>query len=374
MESTPNNEITIVQGWASPKSSYLEAHQNGKLLKLVTELSAVCNLSCPGCFVHKVGDKVSDKGKGKRNNELSYDEQISLLHEASELGAKTVDLVGAGEPTLDRNFERYLEEVENLGMNAVVFTHAATKTFSKENLSKYVGKPISFFVKLWSLDETKMNHYVRGSVSNYAAKRDAAIKNLKELGFMDGEEVSLDRTNKRVTRVGADILVMRSNIDEIPDIFRYCREMGIMPEIKTYIPQGPTKLDQLSNDFKGLSDEEQAKLKEDAVTMSEFSKLREELIRIDQEEFGNPEMHVVYPQGTFCTQSTGSLYVTIDGRVLSCVGTGHVYETYKPGVESLRKVIGSRVETVGVGCMPRFEDAKRIGDPVSAKTAAILTE
>lgn len=197
-------------------------------------------------------------------------------------------------------------------MRVVVFTHGATKIFKKDNLQKYQSRPISFFVKLWSLKPEKMNHYVRGSLINYSQIRDNTIQNLKELGFMNGAIVEIDGKQRKTTRVGADILVMKSNIDEIPDIFRFCRINNIMPLIKTYIPQGPTRLDHESGAFEGLSEEEQLELKSDAVFPEEFSKLRAELERIDREEFANEKLSVFYPQAGFCTQSAGSIYITIN--------------------------------------------------------------
>jgi len=303
----------IVEGWHHPMREYIEAHRQGTLLKLVTHLSNVCNLSCPGCFVNRPDDDVNEKRKARRHDEMSFEDQKALLQEAKQMGVKTIDVVGAGEPTLDPHFEQFVDEVERLGMDLIVFTHGATRIFKKENLAKYKDKPISFFIKLWSLDQDKMNQYVRGALQNYAQMRDEAIQNLEELGFMRGETVNIDGKDKQITRVGADILVMKSNLAEIPNIFRFCRLKGIMPEIKTYIPQGPTKLDQQGEFFTGLSTEEQEKLKADAVTPTEFAKLREKLEKIDKDEFGIDKLGVVYPQGMFCTQSAGALYITING-------------------------------------------------------------
>lgn len=362
----------IVKGWHYPMREYIDAHRQGILLKLVTHLSNVCNLSCPGCFVNRPGDDVTEKCKGRGRNEMSFEDQVKLLKEAKKMGIKTVDIVGAGEPTLDLHFDQFVDEVERLEMNLVVFTHGATKTFQKENLSKYINKPISFFIKLWSLNQDKMNGYVRGALRNYAQMRDEAIQNLENLGFMQGDTINLDDRERQITRVGADILVMKSNIIEIPDIFRFCRRKGIMPIIKTYIPQGPTKLDQKGKFFAGLSTEEQERLKANAVTPIEFAQLRQQLEVIDKEEFKNEKLGVFYPQGVICTQSAGSLYITINGDILSCVGTDHIYGKYKPGTDALFKTIRDRIEKVGVGCIPRIEEAQRLGNRIPIDERKIL--
>jgi MoaA/NifB/PqqE/SkfB family radical SAM enzyme len=363
---------SIVTGWDQSMKAYIEAHRTGQLLKLVTHTSNVCNLSCPGCFVNRPGDHITEKSKARSKNEMNFDEQVQLLEEAKKMGVKTVDIVGAGEPTLDNHFSDLINKVEELEMKAVVFTHGATRFFQKDNLVKYKDKPISFFIKLWSLNQDRMNHYVRGSLQNYAQSRDEAIANLRELGFMNGDNVEIDSIQRKTTRVGADILVMKSNIEETPDIFRFCRRNNIMPLIKTYIPQGPTKLDHESGVFEALSETEKQQLKSDAVFPEEFAKLRKELERIDKEEFGNTNLSVFYPQAVFCTQSAGSIYVTINGDILSCVGTSTKYDRYVPDTESLRRAIKERTEIVGLGCAPRIQEAERLGKHIPYEERNIL--
>lgn len=367
-----SNPLNIVAGWDHPMSEYIEAHRHGRLLKLVTHLSNVCNLSCPGCFVNRPDDNVTAQRKGRRPNEMTFEDQIALLREAREMGVQTVDIVGAGEPTLDPHFDEFVNEVARLEMDLVVFTHGATRVFRKDTLEKYRSKPISFVIKLWSLNPDKMNFYVRGALSNYSLVRDEAIQNLEDLGFMKGDRITLDGRDRQTTRVGADVLVMKSNLAEIPDIFRFCRSRNMMPIIKTYIPQGPTKLDQQSEYFPGLSDEEQRRLRADAISPSEFGLLRRLLETIDNEEFGNKPLGVVYPQGSICTQSAGALYVTINGDILSCVGTGLTYGKYQPGIQTLSQAVRERIEQVGVGCLPRVLEAKRLAQDMPPEEYEIL--
>ena len=191
--------------------------------------------------------------------------------------------------------------------------------------------------------------------------RNIALANLKELGFMDGEEVSIDGTKRRLTRVAADILVMKSNLDEILDIFRFCRENNIMPEIKNYIPEGPTRFDHEQGYFNDLSPEKREELKSEEVDQKAFAQLRKKLQKIDAEEYGNPTLPYFYPQAVFCTQSMGALYVTIRGDILGCVGTDHVYGKYQPGQEMLADALKSRKEDVSLGCAPRVREAHNRG-------------
>lgn len=74
---------------------YIEAHSQNDLLKLVTHLSNTCNLSCPGCFVNRPGDSITEKYKVRKADEMSFDNQMKLLEEAKAMGIKVVDIVGA---------------------------------------------------------------------------------------------------------------------------------------------------------------------------------------------------------------------------------------------------------------------------------------
>ena len=352
---------SLVKGWDHSIETYLEYHEKQKLLKLVTHMWNFCNLGCPGCFVNKVSDPKDISGdafKRKYQDEMFLDKRIELLKEAQSLGVKTVDYVGAGEPTLDPYFDVLVDTANTLGIHVVVFTHGATDVLlKKENLQKYIDKNISFFIKLWSFDPDKEKTLVRGRIKDYSLKRNQALNNLKDLGFMNGEIIEIDGIQRKTTRVAADILVTKSNYHEIPDIFRYCRYNNIMPEIKTYIPEGPTRMDQL-NEFVQLSHEEKEQLKKNEVNQKDFFILRKQIEAIDEKEFGIKKMPYFYPQGHFCTQSMAALYVDIRSNIYACVGTHHIYEKYTVGQNILQKVLCSRIERVGLGCIPRLEDSK----------------
>ncbi|MFC1648003.1 radical SAM protein [Nanoarchaeota archaeon] len=348
-------EPRIVEGWDIPKSEYLEAHTNDRLVKLLIELSNVCNLSCSGCFTNRVEEGWNSKTKKKLSDELHFDTYVSLFEEAAEMGVRSVDIVGSGEPTLDPRFKDILEVITGVGMRAVVFTHGATPTMQKEDW--YFDRDISFFLKMWSLDSQRQNEYVGGYSSKYSEMRTSALYRLVEAGFSEGKRVTFDGIAYRTTKLGGDVLVRNTNADEISDVLRFCRETGIMPLIKTYIPEGPTRIDQQAN-REIYSEEELRILKEDEISPENYSGLIEVLARIDREEFGIPDMKTFYPQGSKCTQSMATLHVTVTGDIRACVGTHNSYGTYKKGENMLFTAVQNRKETVGFGCVPRLEEIK----------------
>ena len=362
---------SIIKGWDIPKEAYRKAHREDGLVKLLIELSNVCNLSCSGCFTKRVEGGWTPTSKKRLPNEIDYETQLRLIEEAAELGVQTVDIVGAGEPTLDPTFYDVVDHVERLGMQAVVFTHGATRAF--EDVERWRDKEVSFFVKLWSRNPELQDGYVSGSLPDYSLIRDKTIERMVDVGLTEDGELSFDDIDYRTTRVGADVLVMRSNAGEIGDLLRYCRQRNIMPIIKTYIPEGPTRFDQEMN-LKVYQPEELDALRQDEISPEEFQAVREELIRIDREEFGIPQMSTFYPQASKCTQSMASLYVTITGEIKSCVGTHHSYGHYEPGKSMLARAVEERKEKVGFGCVPRLLDAQERGLKIDGALKVLYAE
>lgn len=361
----------IVKGWDIPREDYLKAHEEGGLVKLSIDLSNVCNLSCSGCFTKRVGDSWNGGSKHRLPNEISYEDQIALLEEASKLGTKSVDIVGAGEPTLDLNYKGIIKKIHDLGMHPIVFTHGATPYFNQ--LENFADKNISFFLKFWSQNPSLQNKYVQGSLRDYSKRRDRTLERLFSAGLNEGSNITLDGIDYNTTQVGADILVMRSNFDEIVDLFSFCRENNTMPLIKTYIPEGPTRFDQEAN-LGVYSPEQLLRLREDEIGPNKFLELREELAKLDKTENGVPLISVFYPQATKCTQSMASLYVTATGDIRSCVGTHVSYGTYEPNKGMLLDALKKRKERVGFGCVPRIDDAKERGIPLDPKLAKLYDE
>ena len=60
------------------------------------------------------------------DDEMPYEQRIQLADEAIGLGVKTVDIVGAGELTLDPYFESYVDYLLDKGIFVTVFTNGAT--------------------------------------------------------------------------------------------------------------------------------------------------------------------------------------------------------------------------------------------------------
>lgn len=90
---------------------------NNKLFSLNLRLTDMCNYRCIYCGTE-------DNRCRKCERELSTDEYIDLIHQAAELGAKSVVLGGNGEPTFTKNVSLILQEIHKLDMVPIMFTNA----------------------------------------------------------------------------------------------------------------------------------------------------------------------------------------------------------------------------------------------------------
>ncbi len=299
---------TIIKGWDISKEVYLEADKQKKLVKLCIELGTICNLDCKGCFT---------KNRDKTTKRLSFEEIIDLVQIAKNLGIKTIDIIGAGEPTINRHFYKLIDLIES-ELNCVVFTNLY-KPFKLSEKSYYV-------IKLWGYNE---DDYVgrRG----YSASKYKELELLLDQGLNLGTEIEVDGIHYLTTRLGADILVRNSNYQQVLNLFRLCRKNNIMPMIVDFIP---------NTEF------------EKKVSKEELSKLYQQIIKIDHEEFGIENIKTFYPQGSKCTQSIGSVYVDVYGNIKSCVGTGKIYGKLNEGY-TLEQFLYEREEIVGFDCNPR---------------------
>jgi MoaA/NifB/PqqE/SkfB family radical SAM enzyme len=376
---------SILRGWDINAKDYELAHERKSLVKLIIETSNVCNLACDGCFTNRMPGTWDANAKRRLDGEMI--EYHALIRQGLELGARTIDVVGAGEPFLAHHLstiEEYRRRVGKHVAHLVIASHGGegvldyefsrrkdygfNPTFS-HNSDGDLKSDISLIIKLWSLDPARQDDYVRKQ--GYAAQRDRTVTTLIENRWTRGRLVEVDGRKRLTTSVGADILVRKSNYQEIPPIFRFCRDRNIFPLVKTYIPDGPTRFS-ISGQREAYPAEQLNILREDEVSVDQYMTLRERLQRIDKEEYGIEPVDEFYPQASKCTQSIGSLYVTVRGEIRSCVGTPKIYGHFPE--TSLTEALRLRDEPVGFGCLPRYEEYHRRGIEMPLPLVQLLTK
>ncbi|HJX50041.1 hypothetical protein A3K73_00550 [Candidatus Pacearchaeota archaeon RBG_13_36_9] len=257
------------------------------------DLERICNLSCHGCFEHMNTDRTKTK--------LTYKEVMDITDFAYERGAQVIVIAGAGEPTLDSDFERIIEYIYQKRMGSVVFTNGSKLD---EKLSNFLfDNNVSILVKQFSMDFDKQD-FIIGRVGMSKKMREG----LETLMKVKKER---EKTGRKTSEVGVESYISLENIEEISEILRYCRRNKLIPYLESFIIRG--------------QDKEITKL---APTQEQLNRLFQELAKIDKEECGiQTPLKVGSPKygGGPCIRGKASFAVHTDGSVYECISGSHEF-------------------------------------------------
>jgi len=278
----------IIRGWGEfDKEEVRRAVEEQKILHMFAGVSAACDLNCIYCQT-KSGKAIE--------GELTLDERKDLLEQAKELGCKMVHIAARGEPTVDPLFSEQLRYMHKLGITPVIYTHAGNIDDKWADLLWETES--SVMVKIHSFDE-ELQDFFAGK-KGYAKRRFRGVEKLIEKGF--------NKTNP--TRLGADILVMKKNYDEIPSIFKWCRDRNIFPLVKPFLCNEKGKSDYVMNNL--------------YIPSLKVKELYEKLSQIDQKDYGYYWEPTPPYAGINCNYYYYNVVVTIMGDVWPCIGLPHL--------------------------------------------------
>jgi MoaA/NifB/PqqE/SkfB family radical SAM enzyme len=188
------------------------------------DLGIVCDLNCLYCFTHGA----SNGTPLHRNTTLSERTTLSLLDDFATSGAQTVNIVGGGEPLLYPRLSAVLEYLCDRQIAVVLFTNGIKLAAEPELLRFLFDADVTVVLKYNSRYHQLQDALVgrRG----YTDIRNKALDLLIQMGFNESEP----------TRLGVDTLVFAGNLEEIPDIHRWCRSNNVYPLTADFIPTGRT--------------------------------------------------------------------------------------------------------------------------------------
>ena len=118
-------------------------------MRITVETSKICNLKCRYCC--------ADAGN-PYPNELSYDEIISVIDQAKTFGARSVILIGGGEPLMYKRYFDLVDYINDNGMIPSSFTNCTLIT--KETAKRLYEKNVTITGKMNSFDENKQDYLV----------------------------------------------------------------------------------------------------------------------------------------------------------------------------------------------------------------------
>ncbi len=168
-------------------------------LSFELEITARCNNDCRHCYITlPAGDRAA------RDKELSFEEIREIADNAVSLGALWC-LITGGEPLLREDFSSIYLHMKKKGLLVSVFTNANLITEEHVRLfQKYPPRDIE--VTVYGVTQETYERVTRRAGS-YAA-------------FMRGIALLLESGIK----VRLKAMTLRSNLHEMPEIVRFCRE------------------------------------------------------------------------------------------------------------------------------------------------------
>ena len=197
-----------------------------EIATLSLRLPTPCNLDCLDCY----GTPKTYKELKQKGDHLTYSELLDVIDQASELGLKSVSIVGDGEPTLyraehngeTRTIEDLIAYINSKGAHVMMFTNAIP--INEEMAYRLFELDLAIIGKQNSLNPEVQNKLV-GHKRGYGLLM-MALEYLKEAGF--------NKVNP--TRLAIHTIIDRPNFDEIPELWRQWRKENIIPYAQVTVP------------------------------------------------------------------------------------------------------------------------------------------
>lgn len=183
-------------------------------------MTEACQHNCIHCFTDK------------KHRTLTLAQIKYVIDEVAEMGARAIDFLGEGEPTIDPHFFEIIEYTANKGVIPVIFTDASTKMRNRDFIRHVWDTGASICPKCDSIFNRDYQNWVVGDkTGRYFDQRNEALKLLMEHNF---NKVESDGT----TRLGFDMIISSRNIGEVAETLRYCRKNNLWIVFSFYLPAG----------------------------------------------------------------------------------------------------------------------------------------
>lgn len=308
----PKNFVNGIDGWVFSDVEIDKVHRNNGILMLDMELGVNCSLNCNYCFRKnderdKIGSKI-----------LSTQKILSVISEAKKMGAKSIHIVGKGEPTEHHDFFKVMKHISDLKMIPLVFT--AAHIFGNDKLAM-------FYHKMTGEQMAKRLHDLNASVIVKVNSRDGEIQDRivgnpiiednygDKHGYTYYRDIGLERLieadfNKHnPTRLGAATVILKDNFNEIFDNYVHFRKLNIYPIVNTFVPCGKTKTREESDkiDVKGIQKIE----------------LWKKIYSFNIENGIKYKGISSYCGGHICSQLGYAMYINVWGEVFDCPASKH---------------------------------------------------
>jgi MoaA/NifB/PqqE/SkfB family radical SAM enzyme len=290
-----------MRGWNFSSSEIYDALKGDRILNPAVEFGTnACPWNCSFCFTE---DPANPDGRKRRlASELSLDRRLRLIDELADLGCRSINFIGAGEPTIEPHFWELLAKMRQRDITPIIYTEAALRLRDPNFVARLFDCGATVVVKVNSLTNSGyQNEVVRGRswktalpTFDYTSARNRAIELLLEAGF--ASEVP--------TRLAFDTIITTRNENEIESLHRFGRINNIFLLLVNYLPSGRS-----------------SEIQEDALPFARQQALFAKLAQIDRDEFDICHRNTYpYGGGVPCTIRGLGLYIKITGEVFDCPG------------------------------------------------------
>lgn len=268
------------------------ARDNGKLLSIRIEPSFRCNLRCRYCY---------NKSYQSLSDEITYSQWEDIIYQAKEMGAESIVNIGGGEPTIYPKFKELVKLINALNMIPVIFTN--TQTMTREMAGFLYDNNVSVIIKLDSLNE-----FIQDIMTGVAGSHNNIMRgldNLLEAGYSNVND-------EQKLKLGASFVVNKQNAHEVAELWKFCRERNIFPNLEMMTPNE--------------SGESGEKI---LLTQEKWREIKTQLLNIDRRKYGYNWLPYTPLVGCGCFQIMYSLYITAKGFVRPCAAIEVDYANIK---------------------------------------------
>ncbi|MFH1225334.1 MAG: radical SAM protein [Candidatus Diapherotrites archaeon] len=286
-------------GLTFDKELTLEYVNNGLVLPVDFALPGKCLNSCVYCGYYQV----NTEGK------LKTDEIKNIIGQLSELKAKSLRIVGEGEPFLRKDILELLEYAHSRGIKSVVFS--CGDVLGNDELAKkihgisgeqIIGKLKELGVTIILKYEKEFQDDISGR-QGYSAMRNTALARLIKAGF----------NRESPTRLAFGTVMTRYNKEYIPKVYEFALRQNIFPLLCPLMPIGKMR-----------DKKERDKVK---LNAEEVNEIAVELHKINH-RFGIPYRGPSDFPGTIpCFIAKFGMYLTDVGDIYPCVAEEKIGNT-----------------------------------------------
>ena len=195
----------------------------GKIEVLSLYNTNKCNIDCIYCF--------SDKNKV---DGLSFEDKISVIDQARQMGAGAVLLAGSGEPMMDKDFFPLIRYISKAGMKPVVLTNGILITRDIAMDLKKSNARVA--VKIPSFDKEILEKLAGKKGVYRMLDFKSGTKNKKIPSFLKYLIEIYDKKDLSVS-----VPLTKINYESLNGLIDFCEENGIRIMIETLIYTGNAK-------------------------------------------------------------------------------------------------------------------------------------